>query len=230
MVAHINANWPAPTWIRAFTTTREMDLSKNSDDNRRELSQAFSITHPISWIRQTHSNQVAFVAPNIALPTEADAAWTFHPQLACVVLTGDCLPLLLCNESGSVIGAVHAGWKGLLNGVIENTVEAMRSKTQERLLAWMGPSIGPNCFEVERDVVDPCIQADPYARNAFIQQDKPGKWLGNIYELAKSRLRHIDIHHVYGGEYCTYTQGDKFYSARKTKTTCRMATMIWIDL
>lgn len=229
MIPCIKPSWSAPTWVNALTTTKEMDFSKNRQIARDDLKAMLNLDRELPWLNQTHSNRVVYVDHTMRLPIEADAAWTDQPGQACVVLTGDCLPLLLCDTHGKVVGAVHAGWRGILGGIIENTVMAMRTKTQAPILAWLGPAIGPSCFEVQADMVEPCIAADPFARGAFVQREVPGKWLANIYKLAKSRLRQVGVHHMDGEEYCTYTEQDRFFSARLTKTTSRMATLIWFN-
>lgn len=224
---YIKAKWSAPTWVNALTTTREMDFSREHPTERSLLKEALNLDKPLPWLQQTHSNRVVYVDGATTIPTEADAAWTDQPGQACVVLTGDCLPLLLCDTTGKVVGAVHAGWRGIASGIIENTVNAMRTKTQAPLLAWLGPAIGPACFEVQADMMESCIAADPFARGAFLQQKTAGKWLANIYELAKSRLRQVGVYYTYGEEYCTYTEQNRFFSARRTKTPSRMASIIW---
>lgn len=228
MLPCIKPNWSAPTWVHALTTTRETDFSKERQAERSLLNAALNLEAEIPWLNQTHSSHVVYVDHTTTSPIEADATWTDQPRQACVVLTGDCLPVLLCDTRGKVVGAVHAGWKGILGGIIENTVMAMRTKTQEPILAWLGPAIGPSCFEVQADMMEPCIAADPFARGAFVPREEPGKWLANIYELAKSRLRQVGVHQTYGGEYCTYTEQERFFSARR-KSTARMATIIWFN-
>lgn len=206
-----------------------MDFSKGRQKERDHFKAELNLDAALPWLNQTHSNRVVYVDHTTMLPIEADATWTDQPGQACVVLTGDCLPLLLCDVHGKVVGAVHGGWRGIVSGIIENAVIAMRTKTQAPILAWLGPAIGPACFEVETDMVELCIAADPFARGAFVRRERAGKWLANIYELAKSRLRQVDVTHIYAQEYCTYTDQDRFFSARLTKTTSRMATIIWFD-
>lgn len=229
MIKGIYPNWPAPTMVNAFMTTREGGYSSHDPLHRLMLKQHFNLAFDIPWLNQTHSNLAYYVDENTKIVGAADATWTDKPGMACVIQTGDCLPVLICDTKGTVVGAAHGGWRGVLSGIIENTVAAMRPKAQGELIAWMGPAIGPQCFEVGSDVVEPFIEADPLASRAFVPAGQNGKWLANIYELASLRLRRAGITQVYGGEYCTYTDQARFYSYRRTKTQSRMATLIWLQ-
>jgi YfiH family protein len=229
MITGIRPNWPAPTWVNAFTTTREGGYTSHDPQHRLLLKQYFNLPYDLPWLKQTHSNLAYYVDETTKIAGEADATWTDRPGLACVISTGDCLPVLICDTKGTVVGAAHGGWRGLLSGIIENTVQGMRQKAQGDLIAWMGPAIGPQRFEVGPDVVEPFIEADPLARGAFIRAEQNGKWLANIYELARLRLNKVGITNVYGGEYCTYTDQARFYSYRLNKTKLRMASLIWLQ-
>lgn len=228
MITGVTPNWPAPTWVNAFTTTREQGYSSHDPKQRIFLKQHFNLPYDPIWLNQTHSNHVFYIDENTKLLGEADATWTDRPGQACVIQTGDCLPVLLCDTNGTVVGAAHGGWRGVLGGIIENTVLAMRPKAQGELIAWLGPAIGPQCFEVGIDVVEPFIASDPLAHRAFRPAEQNGKWLANIYELAKLRLQSVGVTQVYGGDYCTYTDEERFYSYRRTKTKLRMASLIWL--
>jgi YfiH family protein len=143
----------------------------------------------------------------------------------CAVLTADCLPLLLCDEAGTRVAAVHAGWRGLLEGVIEQAVSAMAA--QGKQLAWLGPAIGPGAFEVGEEVRQAFVAEDSAAAHAFAPSPN-GRWLANIYVLARLRLQRVGVEAVYGGEYCTYSDPERFYSYRRDGQTGRMASLIWI--
>ena len=142
-------------------------------------------------------------------------------------MTADCLPVLLCNEQGTQVAAVHAGWRGLLDGIIEQAIDKFDSSDQ--LLAYLGPAIGPNAFEVGNEVQQAFCEQDHKAENAFKPSSNQGKWLADIYQLAKMRLNHKGVGGVYGGEFCTVRDVVSFFSYRRDGQTGRMASCIWID-
>ena len=160
---------------------------------------------------------------------EADAAYTVDNKIACAVLTADCLPILLADKQGECIAAVHAGWRGVINGVIENTVLKMSEHVKPEY-AWLGPAIGTEVFEVGEDVHTGFLQSNPAYRECFINKKsmhgETHKWNLNIYQAAKMVLNAADIFNIFGGEYCTYTDTDQFFSYRRQATTGRMATII----
>lgn len=231
--------WPAPTWVRAITTTREFgNLATHVDDdlqkvlrNRQQLMQYLHLKHEPIWLTQTHSDKVVEVnVHNISKEIDADGAITTQIQLPCVVLTADCLPLLLCDTDGTVVGAVHCGWRGILAGIIEKAVEKIALHAKGDIIAWMGPAIGPQAFEVGDEVRDQFIAVDRAASHAFkAMPTAPGKYLANIDHLARLRLETMGVTGIYGGGHCTYTEQDRFYSYRKEGKTGRMATLIWLD-
>ena len=183
---------------------------------------------------------------------QADASYTDESGVVCAVMTADCLPLLVCSSDGGQIAAIHAGWRGLLAGVISNTVAAMKiplsppfSKGEVSqlhntdlssplckrgargdLLVWLGPAIGPDCFEVGAEVRDAFLEKSAAFNNAFKEQSN-GKWLADIYQLARIELAALGIANVYGGTHCTVTEHERFYSYRRDTQTGRMATLIW---
>lgn len=236
-------DWPTPPNVRALVTTRlggvssapfdSFNLADHVGDapaavaeNRRRLKQHLP-ADPV-WLKQVHGNQcIDALLASTAAPTEADAAFTRAPGVVCAVLTADCLPVLLCDESGSLVAAAHAGWRGLAAGVIESTVAAL-GQPGERLMAWLGPAIGPENFEVGADVRAAFIAHDPSAEDAFV--DLPnGKWRCDIYLLARQRLAALGIRRTTSADFCTVSDTGRFYSYRRDGVTGRMASLIWID-
>lgn len=242
MIDQIMPDWPAPPTVRAITTLRTGGVSIGAyasfnladhvgDDavavgnNRQRLREALSLQQEPFWLNQVHGIDV-IEWDGAAQTNVADAALTRKKQCPCVVLTADCLPVLLCDREGTVVAAVHAGWKGLLNGVIEATVVAM-GLPGEQLLAWLGPAIGPTAFEVDGEIRDQFIAVDPQAADAFVCQSRD-KWLADIFLLGKQRLQRVGICNVYGGHWCTYRDPQRFFSFRRNKDTGRLATLIWM--
>lgn len=239
----IKPDWPAPSSIHAFTTTRtggcslspydSLNLATHVDDelshveqNRQWLQQELQLPNQPFWLNQVHSTIVVEANNTVGVPT-ADASFTQTPNIVCTVLTADCLPLLVCDRAGTTVAAIHAGWKGLANGVIEATIKALPVDAKE-LLVWLGPAIGPKAFEVGEDVFTLFTTHDPDAKLAFNPIDK-GRWLGNIYLLAKQRLHALGVSHIYGGDHCTYQESEQFYSYRRDNHTGRMASLIWFN-
>lgn len=241
----ITPNWPAPSKVKALTTTRnypglsthpydKCNLGANSGEdlsivaaNRIQLYKNLQIANEPIWLTQEHTNTVVYATQNILTTAPvADAAYTNIPQIACVALTADCVPILLCDYDATIVVAIHAGWKGLVAGVIENTLETI-GYDGSKLMAWLGPAISANAFIVDDSVRDTFIAIDPAAKSAF--QPYNNKWQCDLYLLAKQRLRAHGVSAIYGGEYCTYADKDLFYSYRRDNgVTGRMATMIWL--
>ena len=240
-IQRINADWPAPKNIYAVSTLRTGGISKapyNSfnlaghvgDDefsvaeNRHRLRALLNLPAEPVWLEQTHSDIVVCLNGQ-PQSLQADASYTQNSGIICAVLTADCLPILLCNEAGTKIAAIHAGWRGLLSGVIENTVKALQ---EPRLLAWLGPAIGPECFEVGEEVRAAfCTKSDIFSR-AFRAQEN-SKWLADIYLLSRITFAELGVENVYGGSFCTVTEKERFFSYRRDGETGRMATIIWRD-
>lgn len=233
-------DWPAPPNVRAIQTTREGGVSDGpyaslnlgdhvGDDamrvsaNRQRLS-AFLPSEPI-WMRQVHGVEV-ICADEASCQPQADAAISRAPNAVSVVMTADCLPLLLCDRAGTVVAAVHAGWRGLLAGVIETTVARMKVAPMD-ILAWLGPAIGPDAFEVGNEVRDAFMQQDPRSEQAFRPKGN-GKWMADLYLLARMRLKSLGVPSTYGGDLCTYQDARRFFSYRRDGVTGRMATLIWL--
>lgn len=241
----IKPSWPAPENIFALTTTRQHgyslapyaslnvgdhvgDNSLDVEKNRQKLLQHLP-AEPI-WLKQTHSNQVIVLDSKEVQPTPvADASVTSLPNTICAVQTADCLPILMCNRKGTFVSAIHAGWRSLAAGIIENTM-AISQQAPNQLLAWLGPAIGPRAFEVSTDVLAPFVAFDPQASKAFSPIiDKQDKWLANLYLLATQRLNKLGITAIFGGQYCTFSDSNNFYSYRRDGITGRMASMIWLS-
>ncbi|MHA6878599.1 peptidoglycan editing factor PgeF [Ralstonia pseudosolanacearum] len=254
-------DWPAPPSVRALSTTRQggvssgpyglagglpggLNLGRHVGDGpdavtqNRRLLRAVLPAEP-AWMEQVHGTVVADLDQPLPAPVVADAAIAASPGRVCVVMTADCLPVLLCDARGVTVGAAHAGWRGLCSGVIEQTVErmidALRACGQEAdptWLAWLGPAIGPDCFEVGAEVRQAFIDAArsdelPATRAAFAEGVGDGKFLADLYALARLRLARAGCRDVYGGGLCTMTDAERFYSYRRDHVTGRMATLIW---
>lgn len=194
--------------------------------NRVLLREQLQLDQEPKWLQQTHSNNVVNASSIVPDKASADASFTNNAGVVCAVLTADCLPVVFSDKHGTCVGIAHAGWRGLLNGIIQRTIAAM-SKTTEVDYAWLGPAIGPKVFEVGADVYELCRQQNPALQHAFTSMGA-GKWNLDIYKAAKIVLAAADISNIYGGDYCTYTDSERFYSYRRSKCTGRMATLIWI--
>ncbi len=241
-------DWPAPPTVRALSTLRfggasrdpyaSLNLGDHVGDaplavakNRRSLAETAGLPAEPCWLAQVHGTQVLDLdEPPAATPgvaaRSADAAVSGLPGTVCAILTADCLPLLLAAESGARVGAAHAGWRGLAAGVIEAAVRSMGTPPSD-LLAWLGPAIGPKHFEIGAEVRDALLGADPGAEAAF-QPNARGRFMADLFTLARRRLARAGVERVYGGGECTYTQADKYFSHRRDGRTGRQATMIWI--
>jgi purine-nucleoside/S-methyl-5'-thioadenosine phosphorylase / adenosine deaminase len=241
-LALLYPDWPAPPAVRAFVTTREGGLSTgpyaslNLGDHvgdeaaavaaNRRLLRTCLPAEPL-WLRQVHGVDVADAGVACVGLPEADAAVARHPGRVCGVLTADCLPVLLCDTSGGVVAAAHAGWRGLLGGVLERTVEAM-AVPPEQVLAWLGPAIGPAAFEVGAEVREAFVAEDPCAAAAFQSGVMPGKWWADLPALARQRLARQGVLRVHGGDSCTYRDGRRFFSYRRDGVTGRFGSFIWL--
>lgn len=239
--AWIEPDWPAPPNVRALITTRAggasrgvyagLNLGTRSGDdagdvacNRASLGRWLP-AEPL-WLRQVHGTAVAEADAAEGEP-EADAAVARSPQRVCAVLTADCLPLLLCDDAGTTVAAVHAGWRGLCAGVIEQALRAM-GRSPQSLLAYLGPAIGAGAYEVGMEVRAAFVAADAQADTAFAP-GKPGRFYADLYALARQRLARSGVARVYGGGYCTSTERERFYSYRRDGATGRMASLIWME-
>lgn len=244
MSLFLQPNWPAPSTIHAYTTLRmggvsqapydEFNLATHVGDNpehvianRELLKKTLAITSEPIWIKQTHSAR-AIPATAENAEQEADATFTDKTQQTCVVLTADCLPILLCNHQGTHVAAIHAGWRGIAHGIIEATIAGLSLPSHD-LLAWLGPAISPANYEVGAEIRSQFIDLHPEAELAF-QPSPNQRWLADLYALAKIRLLRQGISAIYGGNFCTYADNKRFYSYRRDgEKTGRMATLIWIN-
>ena len=238
-IQQVNIDWLAPENVHAVSTLRTGGISKTpynsfnlanhvGDDelsvvkNRNRLRSFLNLsTNPV-WLEQIHSNKIVCLDEK-PINLQADASYSSNPGIICAVLTADCLPILICNESGTKVAAIHAGWRGLLSGIIENTIKVLNDSD---LLAWLGPAIGPNHFEVGKEIqVAFCKKAGLFS-NAFRIQNN-NKWLMDIYQLSRIILAERGVKKVFGGEFCTVSEKDRFFSYRRDHKTGRMATLIW---
>jgi YfiH family protein len=235
----ITPDWPAPANVRSFVTTRaggvsegpyaSLNLGLRTDDdprataaNRQRLGAA--LPQPPKWLRQVHGANVV-MADGLASMPEADASIARRRETVCAVLVADCVPVLLADRQGTTVAIAHAGWRGLAAGVIENTVDRMETDPRT-LLAYLGPGIGPGAFEVGADVRDAFLAGDAQAEAAF-RPHASGKWLADLFLLARRRLARAGVNAVYGGGLCTYSDAARFYSYRRERVTGRMAAVIW---
>ncbi|WP_368205687.1 peptidoglycan editing factor PgeF [Aeromonas sp. s5] len=240
----IEPDWPAPARVRALSTTRDGGVSEGVfaglnlgahvgdeparvEANRARLQQAASIPGTLNWLNQVHGTEVHPVSSDYGCAPDADAACARDAGQACIVMTADCLPVLFCDRAGTVVAAAHAGWRGLQGGVLEASIAAMGCEPDE-ILAWLGPAIGPQAFEVGGEVREAFMAEQAAAEAAFVPSPNEGKWLADIYQLARLRLARAGVTAVYGGEHCTFSDSEQFYSYRRDGQTGRMTSIIWL--
>jgi YfiH family protein len=252
----LTPDWPVPGNVRAISTLRgggasvypysSLNLASHVGDvaaavaaNRRALKAAASLPSEPAWLTQVHGTRVADL--DRAPPLEADAAMTRQPKRVCAVLTADCLPVLLAGEAGECVAAVHVGWRGLAAGIIESTVRALPTPPR-RLLAWLGPAIGPRRFEIGPEVREALVRGEiaaglrssgpgvrgPGVEAAFSRQAND-RYTADLYLLARRRLEQLGLQRICGGGDCTFSQGDKYFSHRRDLKTGRQATLIWLE-
>lgn len=237
-------SWAADFGVRAFTTTRDSghigepfsapnfgsrlaDDSDATEHNRKPYLAMHGLPHFPRWLRQVHGTRTVNateVKPSFDI--EADAVYTSVPDHVCGILTADCLPIVICDERASEIAAVHAGWRGLLHGVVESSVRKFSTPTG-KLIAWIGPGISRDAY-----IVDPAFRRrflynDPAFDSAFHYSD--GQWHADLYAIAEHRLRVLGVADVTRYDGCTFAEPDRFYSYRRDGVTGRMATHVWID-
>jgi hypothetical protein len=232
-------DWPAPASVKAFITTRAGGVSggaygslnlglRTGDDaqavasNRKRLCE--SLPQEPQWLKQVHGAGVV-EADRLAGVPEADAAIARKPDTVCAVLVADCIPVLLADRAGTTVAMAHCGWRGLAGGILENTLTRM-SLPPGQILAYLGPGIGPRAFEVGADVRDAFLAVDAQAEVAFAPH-AAGKWLADLFLLARQRLARAGVGSIHGGGLCTFTDSQRFFSYRRDRTTGRMAAVIW---
>ena len=235
-------NWPAPKNVKAFASTRVggfstapyqgLNLGAHVGDdlsivekNRDWLAQEAKMPSAPIWLNQTHSTVVAQVSDPTTQVLDADGVFTSSSQVVCSAITADCLPVLLTNTQGTQVAAVHAGWRGLANGIVENALELFSGE----VMAWLGPAIGPQAFEVGEDVLQAFVDFDSQAHQAFTPREAEGKWLADMSKLATQRLNKFGITQVFDSGLCTFQHKEDFYSYRRDGVTGRQATFIWIE-
>jgi YfiH family protein len=235
-------DWPAPACVHAACTTRDggvsvapfdtLNLGDHVDDdplavaeNRKRLGHALSLPREPRWLVQVHGSCVAD-AGDIRGRCEADASFAAEHGVVCAVLTADCLPVLFCDRKGTRVAAAHAGWRGLAGGVLEETIRAM-AVAPDQILAWLGPAIGPQAFEVGSEVREAFLRDDPGAVSAFAHS-AGGRWFADLFTLARRRLSQVGVSAVYGGDLCTFSEASRFYSYRREGRTGRQASLIWL--
>ncbi len=249
----IKPDWPAADVVHAFSTTRHsasdmgssqgvyssFNLAQHVEDdslhvqkNRQQLVKQLNLPAEPIWLEQVHDTAVLNAAQvhmsvDRLTPPQADASYSALASTVCAVMSADCLPILVCNRKGNKVAAAHAGWRGLVAGVIEETLLALDEAPSE-ILVWLGPAIGPEVFEVGEDVRKAFVDELAASESAF-KVSRPGHYLANIYQLARLRLKRLGVDAVYGGEYCTYTDKDRFYSFRREAKTGRQASLIWFS-
>lgn len=236
-------DWPAPENVQAMVTTRlggvssggfaSLNLATHVNDradrviqNRQILSECTGLAESrFSWLEQVHG-QIIISARVDGRVVQADGCDTTDEDLACVVMTADCLPVLFCDLSGMQVSAVHAGWRGLAGGILQKAIQRFPEPSQ--VMAWLGPAISQAHFEVGDDVYQAFVSMGPQAGAAFNQGREPNKWMADIYQLARLQLEKAGVNHIYGGELCTYADSTRFYSYRRDGIESgRMASLIW---
>lgn len=233
-------DWPAPANVKSIQTTRHggvsvapydcFNLGSHVQDNpmavakNRQLLSQYLPSEPV-WLNQVHGIDVLDAAKSQCVQN-ADASFSKTKNVVCVTMTADCLPVLLCNKQGTAVASIHAGWRSLCDGVIEATIKTMGVESQD-LMAWLGPAIGPDAFEVGGEVREAFITQDAQAEQAFCAFDD--KWLGNLYLIARQRLHRLGVSSIYGGGECTFSQSSQYFSYRRDGHTGRMATLIWFE-
>lgn len=244
---YIRPDWPAPENIVSLCTLRSKGLSSppfdsfnvalhvgddgsDVEQNRQLILSEHPDIDEIVWLEQIHSNRVVNEPESGTQLHQADASITSKAGLACAVMTADCLPILLTDKQGQQIAAVHAGWRGMVAGVIENTVAQFTAPGNE-LLAWFGPAISARHFEVGSEVRDAFVASDQQLSEqitqAFVPSNKEGHFYADLYQLATLKLNSLGVSKLYGGECCTYADAERFYSYRRDGQTGRMVTLIY---
>ena len=218
----LTPEWAVPARVRALVTTRAMGDMKSADARarlRRHLP-----AEPV-WLRQVHGTDVVDAA-SAAPATPADASFARARNIVCVAMAADCMPVLLAHDGGEAVGVAHAGWRGLCAGVIEATIAAMGAPAA-RVVAWLGPAIGPDAYEVGEEVRAAFVDRDARSSLAF-RATRPGHWHLDLYAVARQRLAAQGVARVCGGGFCTSSDADRFFSYRRDKASERMVAAVWL--
>ncbi|MBN9123592.1 MAG: hypothetical protein BGO99_04765 [Nitrosospira sp. 56-18] len=244
----IMPQWPAPGNVRALFTTRNGGVGRDpyatfnlgdhvGDDpqivsRNRLLLREILPSEPM-WLKQVHGRRVLNADhDDCSIPCHADASFSSRPGSVCAVMAADCLPILICDRAGTLVGAIHAGWRGLATGVIEQAISEMRESSHADLclMAWLGPAIGPDHFEVGDEVREAFVARDPLSARAFRRHGaaQTPKWLADLFLLARLSLNRAGITEIHGGNECTFSNPEKFFSYRRDGQTGRMAGLIWL--
>ncbi|PHZ23632.1 purine nucleoside phosphorylase YfiH [Yersinia massiliensis] len=235
-------NWPMPAGVKACSTTRHGGISTPPYDslnlgthvgdvtasviaNRQRLVALAGLPQMPVWLEQVHGTRVLHLDGEVTPDVRADAVYSRVAGQVCAVMTADCLPVLFCSVKGDEVAATHAGWRGLCAGVLEQTL-AQFNVAPASIMVWLGPAIGPQQFEVGEDVKQAFSDIDTQAASAFIPSGS--KYLADIYSLARMRLQAAGIHAIYGGDHCTVTEKQQFFSYRRDGMTGRMASLVWL--
>lgn len=235
-------DWPAPASVKACSTTRHGGISEFPYDslnlgthvgdiaatvitNRQRLVEQGQLPQMPVWLEQVHGTRVLHLDGSAISDVQADAVYSRVAGQVCVVMTADCLPVLFCSLAGDEVAAAHAGWRGLCAGVLEQTM-AQFNAAPSSIIAWLGPAIGPQQFEVGEEVKQAFIDIDTQAAAAFIPAGT--QYLADIYLLARQRLQAAGIHAIYGGDHCTVSEKQQFFSYRRDGITGRMASLVWL--
>lgn len=245
----LKPDWPAPSNVQAAITTRQGGVSEGAyssfnlgmhvkDDpkkvsaNRQFLIDQLDLKKTPQWLEQVHGNKVV-EAKNDDRVRTADACFATEKDLACVVMTADCLPVLICDKQGTQVAAVHCGWRSLAQSILEKTIEKFSAKSED-LLIYLGPAISKVHFEVGTDVLEAFFESSRSAQHteqiaaAFTPGKRPLHFYADIYALAKAELDSLGVKNIYGGDLCTFTEADTYYSYRRDGVTGRMASLIWL--
>ena len=244
MIEVIRPGWPSDDRVRALCTTRHGgfstgpyeglnlachvgDENQSVKSNRQLLRQQLGLPSEPCWLNQTHSTDVTLLSSSHSYQMNSDAAISRQPGQIAIVMTADCLPVLLCNRDATEVAAIHAGWRGLVDGIIEKTLNKMDSDPAQ-LLAWVGPAISQGRFEVGQEVLDLFVDKDKQAVNHF-KAIRPGHWLCDLPALAQDQLQQQGLSEIYLSGICSFNDESRFYSYRRNKVTGRMASLIWIS-
>lgn len=240
----ITPDWPAPAAVKAAATLRTGGVSEGTfaslnlgvhvgDDpaavaeNRRLLRAALQLPVDPTWLNQVHgTNVVPTGAGQASSPPTADASVAYSSGSVCVVLTADCLPVLFCDRQGTRVGAAHAGWRGLVGGVLARAIEALGTPPSQ-LLAWLGPAIEQDAFEVGPEVQEQFVARDPNNAAAFRGNER-GRWQADLYQLARNELARLGVNAIHGGGFKCFADSERFFSYRRENRTGRMATLVWL--